>query len=294
MGTGAPVQQNRIIYLRLETRTKRDNHGQSRTQCCRHLSERGAERRMEQRKREATADRMIIDIHSHVIWGVDDGAETREQTFQMLRAAADDGIRKIICTPHITPGVYEFPEERFQEHLEISKEYIRQEGLPLRLTRGAELLYTELTARLLREGKAPTLEESRCPLIEFSPSDSWTHILSAVQAVSRAGFTPVIAHIERYPAIRTVEQVRLLKTSCFAYLQVNARTLTRKQPLLRRRYFDHLFQEKLVDFIATDTHAMPGRGTCMQEGMAALEQKYGEICAGHIRRQTYELFGGIL
>ena len=291
MGTGAPVQQNRIIYLRLETRTKRDNHGQSRTQCCRHLSERGAEGRMEQRKREATADRMIIDIHSHVIWGVDDGAETREQTFQMLRAAAEDGIRKIICTPHITPGVYEFPEERFQEHLETAREFIRREGLPLRLTRGAELLYTELTARMLRDGKVPTLEESRCPLIEFSPSDSWHHILNALQNVSRAGFNPVIAHMERYPAIRTVDQVRLLKTACCAYVQVNARTLTRKQPLLRRRYFDRLFQEMLVDFIATDTHSMPGRGTCMREGMSALKLKYGESCAEHIRIQTYGFFG---
>ena len=234
---------------------------------------------------------MSIDIHSHVIWGVDDGAETQEQTFHMLHAAVEDGIQKIICTPHMTPGVYEFPEERFLRHLDIAREYIEREKLPLCLTRGAELLYTELTPRLLREGKVPTMEGTRCPLIEFSPSDSWDHIREALHKVSRAGFTPIIAHIERYSAIHTIEQVKTLKSSCCAYVQVNARTMTRKQPLLRRKYFDRLFREMLVDFIATDTHALPGRETCMQDGISALRNKYGEKCAEHICQQTEVLFG---
>ena len=76
---------------------------------------------------------MYTDIHSHLIWGVDDGAETREETFRMLREAAADGIGRIICTPHVTPGVYEFPEGVFQEHFREAEEYIVQEGLPLQL-----------------------------------------------------------------------------------------------------------------------------------------------------------------
>ena len=234
---------------------------------------------------------MYIDMHCHVIWGVDDGASREEQTIRMLRDAAEDGIGKIIATPHMTPGVYEFPEERFQRHLAFARAYILRENLPLQLERGAEILYTEMTPRLLREGRIPTLENTRCPLIEFSPTDSWEHIREALQRISGAGFAPVIAHMERYPAIRSLEQVRMLKNNCRAMVQINTRSLLRKQPLLRRKFFDGLFREGLVDFVATDTHALPGRGTCMKEGLKALREKYGPEAEQIILRKTEQLFG---
>ena len=74
---------------------------------------------------------MYIDIHSHVIWGVDDGAEQKAETFRMLKEAAEDGIGKIVCTPHVTPGVYEFPEEAFLAHFREAEAFVRREGLDL-------------------------------------------------------------------------------------------------------------------------------------------------------------------
>ena len=233
---------------------------------------------------------LYTDIHSHVIWGVDDGAETKEETFRMLESAVKDGIGRIICTPHITPGVYEFPEEAFQSHFRQAQEYIAQKGLPLTLLQGAELLYTDSTPRLLREGKAPTLAGTDCALIEFSPTDTAAHITDALQKVASAGVIPVIAHMERYPAIHKIEQVKELKSRYRARVQINARSLTRKQPLLYRGFFDKLFREGLVDYVATDTHAMPGRETCMTEGMRALAEKYGENVASHILYQTEHFF----
>ena len=103
---------------------------------------------------------MYTDMHSHVIWGVDDGAKDREETWDMLREAVNDGISRIICTPHITPGVYPFPQDVFDDHFEQALAFIRKEKLPLSLYKGAELLYTDLTPRLLREGKVPTLAGS--------------------------------------------------------------------------------------------------------------------------------------
>ena len=232
---------------------------------------------------------MFTDIHSHVIWGVDDGADKKEETFRMLKEAVADGIGTIICTPHVTPGVYEFPEEVFLRHFAEAEAYIRQEGLPLQLYRGAELLYTELTPRLLREERVPTMAETKHALIEFSPTDTKEHIYDALQKVAGSGFIPIIAHMERYPAIRKIEQVKEMKSRFRALVQINARSLTRKQPLLRRGFFDGIFKEGLVDFIATDTHSMEGRGTCMTEGMKALAEKYGQAAADRIARNAEAL-----
>ena len=225
---------------------------------------------------------MYTDIHSHVIWGVDDGAETEEETFRMLREAAEDGISRIICTPHVTPGVYEFPEERFREHFRAAEEYIAREGLGITLQTGAEILYTDSTPRLIREGRIMTLAGTRYLLVEFSPTDTKDHIYGAVQKIAGAGMIPVIAHMERYPAIGKTEQAREMKQRFGAMIQINARSLVRKQPLLRRKFFDSLFRENLCDFIATDAHAMEGRGTCMKAGMEALRQKFGEEAARRI------------
>ena len=91
--------------------------------------------------------------------------------------------------------------------------------------------------------------------------------------------------MERYPAISKISQVEEIKSRYRALVQINARTLLRKQPLLRRGFMDQLFKRGLVDFVATDTHAMEGRGTCMTEGMEALRKKYGDILEEQIRRK---------
>ena len=235
---------------------------------------------------------MFVDIHSHVIWGVDDGAETQEETERLLREAAEDGIGTIICTPHITPGVYEFPEDVFQRHFARAEEFIREEGLPLRLYRGAEVLYTDNTPRLLREERIPTMAGTKHVMVEFSPTDTKEHIFDALQKVAGSGFIPIIAHMERYPAIGKISQVKELKSRFRAMVQINARSVTRKQPLLRRGFFEGIFKEDLVDFVATDTHAMEGRGTCLTEGMKALEEKFGEKTAKRIMENAERLVEG--
>lgn len=227
---------------------------------------------------------MYTDIHSHVIWGVDDGAEQKAETFRMLKEAVEDGVGRIICTPHVTPGVYEFPDEVFQEHFWEATEYIAKESLPLQLFRGAEILYTDNTPRLLRERRIATMAGTNYVLIEFSPTDSKEHIFDALQKVSGTGMIPVLAHMERYPSIGKIDLVRELKSRFRAMMQVNARTLTRKMPFWHRKYFDSLFREGLVDFVATDTHAMPGRETCMTAGMNSLREKYGDAIAGRIEK----------
>ena len=232
---------------------------------------------------------MYVDMHNHLIWGMDDGAENKEETFRMLDEAAEDNIHTIICTPHVTPGVYEFPEQKFLYNLREARNYIQQECLQLTLFTGAEILYTDSTPRLLREGRIPTLAGSEYVLVEFSPTESREHIFSALQKIAGAGFRPIIAHMERYPAIRTLDQVREMKSRYQALIQINARSLIRKQPFFRRPFFDGLFEENLADFVATDAHALPGRNSCMREGMAALQERYGSQTADRIRKMPETL-----
>lgn len=207
----------------------------------------------------------------------------------MLQAAAADQIDALIATPHVIPGLHPFPETRFRDHLERAREMIREEKLPLTLYPGAEIYYTEHTVRMLREGKVSTLANTDYILVEFHPQETYQHIRTALQNLSSAGYTPIIAHLERYLCIRSLKQVEEIKRGTHALVQINADTLLKKPPMLRRRYLKELFQMGRVDFIATDAHATPGRETCMTSAMHHLSQRYGHDMAEQVRHNTARL-----
>lgn len=230
-----------------------------------------------------------IDAHSHVIWGVDDGASIKEETINMLQAAAKDNIAKIICTPHIIPGIKPFQNELFEKHLTEAKEYIKNNNLDLMLYVGSEVFYTDSTARYIREGRLYGLAGTNRIMIEFDPDESKERICSGLQKIASTGYIPVLAHAERYKNIRNMSLIKEIKANYDTLIQINARSLIRKLPLLKRKYLDSLFREGMVDYVATDTHSLPGRETCMTEGMNKIIEKYGENTYNNILKATKAL-----
>ena len=219
---------------------------------------------------------MFIDLHHHLVHGVDDGAQDFEAAGRLLLRAGQDGIRHLIATPHMVPGQEEFPMEKYLSHLEMARAFCREKGLDLQLYSGAEILYTRDTPRLLQEGKALTLAGSPFVLVEFSPDDAFAHLREAAQRISGAGFIPVFAHIERYACLQKWQHVLELKQQFSVRCQVNGRTVIHRQGFFRRRQMDRLLENGLVDYIATDAHDMPGRGACMTQAFEALSQVWGE------------------
>lgn len=222
---------------------------------------------------------MFIDIHHHLIYGVDDGARDFEGTQRLVKEACADGIHYVITTPHITPGQVPFSYEDYYNHLQETQAWCVEQGYDMQLYTGAEILYTSETPRLLREGQVPTLANSRFALLEFSPLDPYKHIQEAVRRVGSAGFVPVVAHVERYESIKKTEQLYDLRDNFGARIQVNARTVIRKHSYFRGRWIHKIFDEELVDYIATDSHDMPERHVCMKAAYHKLKEDYGEKMA---------------
>lgn len=118
----------------------------------------------------------FLDLHTHVVYGVDDGARTEEQMRAMLDAAAANGITTLVATTHATPGLEAFPQERYQRHLDAAQAYCQQQGYGLRLYPGAELLYNPMLRDAARENGLPTLAGTDWVLMEFYrrlPPKSW-------------------------------------------------------------------------------------------------------------------------
>ena len=214
------------------------------------------------------------DIHSHFVYGIDDGAQTRADMEAMLDAAWKDGVAELTATPHVTPGVYAFDEALFSAHLEEARQYCRRRGYAMRLHAGAENLYTPALRRYAEEQRLTTIGDSRCVLLEFSPSIAYGEIAEAVSLLERCGYTPVLAHVERYRALRDF-RLRRLREETSALFQINCATILPGSALQARMRAWRWLRAGLIDCVATDSHDCGRRASRLMQAYALLAKRCG-------------------
>lgn len=230
----------------------------------------------------------MIDIHSHIIFGVDDGPKTLEDSLALINYAYKQGVRTIVATSHRRKGMFETPEETIRENFAILQGRLAQDLPDLQVHFGGELYYTSHSLARLEEGVFPTLAGTRYALIEFSSATPWKDIHTAVTNVLMLGITPVIAHIERYNALEfDKDRVReLINMGC--YMQVNSLHVLKPKLLgdkykvfkKRARYF---LEENLVHLVASDMHNLDSRPPYMKEAYDLIAKDFGQ-------RKAQELF----
>ncbi len=232
---------------------------------------------------------MFLDIHHHLIYGVDDGPRTFEETQAMLRQAYDQQVRQIVCTSHGTPGHHPFPSEQYVAHLEQTRAWCREVGLPMALYSGCEILYTDESPRLLKAGYFPTLGETWNVLVEFTPDADFKRLCDAARALGNAGFTVLFAHVERYSALRKIQHVETLRNEYGVLMQMNTSTVLMKKGFFTDRWVWKMLDEGLVDCVASDAHNVTSRCCTMKACYDALRARYDretamQLCGGFQRK----------
>lgn len=231
----------------------------------------------------------FVDLHHHLIYGVDDGAQSLEDMQKMILRAAEEGVADIVCTSHVTPGYEPFPKEKYFAHLEDANAFIREQGIDLRVHPGCEVLYTDAAARLLREGHFPTLAGSEVVLVEFIPDAPFRQLVEAASSFGIAGYNVLFAHVERYDALRSLKNVRTLREEYGVHMQMNANTVIGKKGFFTERWVKHMLGDGYIDCVATDAHNLTYRACKMRQCHEVLASKYGadradELCGGFQRR----------
>lgn len=224
----------------------------------------------------------FCDIHSHFIYGVDDGAKTRETMEAMLDAAYADGITSLFATPHVIPGVQPFDMEAYARHFDEACAYCQERNYAMALYAGAEIMYTPVLKDYVVDHRLPTLAGSDHVLMEFTPDITLQEMESAFDLMGRYGYITVLAHMERYACLFHKRAAAKVKKRHDVRYQVNANTILKKQSLIRSWYIHHWFQESLVDFVASDAHNVNTRPYQMKRAYTELERKYGQTYAGQL------------
>ena len=218
----------------------------------------------------------FTDIHHHVIYGVDDGAQTRKDSMKMLETAWKQKTRIIVATPHVTPGVSPIPVEKYEERLAELRQCCCDARIGVELKLGAEILYTDMTCGYLREGCVPTLAGTDYVLVEFMPGVRYDALKSALAGILRAGYLPVVAHVERYACLFTAARRALaLKQELKEVLfQMNASTVLGGRGFFGDLHTRRMLDEGLIDIVASDAHNMRERPTRMREAYIALKERF--------------------
>ncbi len=215
------------------------------------------------------------DIHMHIIPDVDDGANDMKEALSMLEKASSEGIKTIIATPH--SGAFDGLFNPVKKRYEALKEIAREKGITIDLRLGAEICVgskdIKSVIRNLKKKKYPTMNGTGYVLIEFDLcTDDFCDAEFCVSELTERGYTPIIAHAERYSY--TVDQIyELAEIGCL--IQVNYSDVLPGQ--FKSSDCDKankMLKDQRVDFLSTDAHGIEWRKPEIQRAIVYLYENY--------------------
>lgn len=216
----------------------------------------------------------LVDIHQHLLWGMDDGAESQQMMRDMLRCANEQQIRRIYATPHAVPGFHPFDTALYTQRLAEAKTYASEYGI--QVVSGAEVEWTYRTVDAIKQNCVPTLNGTEYVLLEFWPSVRWDEVEMAVKQLLCADFFPILAHVERYRCFFwNLRRAEDLKQQYPVLYQVNASSVLEHSGSVHTYSAKRLLHRQLADVVASDAHNCTSRPVNLLQAYHWLKTEYG-------------------
>lgn len=229
----------------------------------------------------------LIDIHTHILPGVDDGAENMERSAAMIRQACDGGTRCLFLTPHY--------RGKYREHYDPEKfrslaAQLQERCPEMRLILGSEVTYESAVPELLLEGKVLTLGGTEFVLLELFSKMPSSQVLRAVSETVRHGFVPILAHVDRYEVFRKQPKLVDEVLDMGGMIQLNADSVLGENGFWVKRFCHRLLKNGCVQFIASDAHDITHRSSNLSKCYSYVKKKYGSADADALfRRNALEI-----
>jgi len=221
----------------------------------------------------------MIDLHTHILPGLDDGARTLDESIQMCWISYGDGVRTIVATPHTLNGVYINDRATILTKVQELNSAIRnpQSAIPLRILPGADVRFCEGILLQLDQGNVTTVGD-RGQFLSIEFPFQWIPYRAEdilFQLMAR-GIIPIISHPERNLEIldRPKRYYEMIRMGCLG--QVTAMSLTGKFGHGIRKIVERFIKKRLVHIIASDAHSINGRPPILSEALRAAEKIVGK------------------
>jgi protein-tyrosine phosphatase len=224
----------------------------------------------------------MIDLHCHILPGIDDGAADLAMSLTMARAFVADGVTTVACTPHILPGLYHNTGPQIRQAVTALQHELDQEGIPLKLITGADVHIVHDFVGGLRDGRLLTLGDTRYVLVEPPHHTAPAKLEDMFFGLLVAGYVPILTHPERLSWINAHYDVMKRLVAGGVWMQITAGSLTGsfgRQPLY---WAERMLDEGCVHILATDAHDSKRRPPILGTGRHLAAKRVGDNEAEHL------------
>lgn len=212
------------------------------------------------------------DMHIHALFGVDDGAKTEEMMLAMVDAEYQDGVRFLCLTPHYHPGYFGDNRDAVLRAYEQLCRTAEVRWPDLKLGLGNELRYDRGCLSWLRDGLCHTMNGTNYVLVDFIEDEKNGRIHQALDRLLNAGYTPILAHAERYSRMKE-QDIREFRENG-VLIQVDTQSLFRGFGFFIQRRCKTLLKSRLVDLAGSDAHDLSRR----PPGISDFSKAIGNLC----------------
>jgi protein-tyrosine phosphatase len=224
----------------------------------------------------------MFDLHSHILPGIDDGADTLETALSMARLWVDQQISVVACTPHILPGVYNNTGPQIREQIAILQSHLDANAIPLRLVTGADNHIVPSFVQDLQRGHLLTLNDTRYALVEPPHNTYPAQLEDLFHAIQVNGYVPILTHPERllwayehYGVIARLADRGVL-------MQLTASSILGRFGRRTRDFALKMLEERRVHIVATDAHNTQTRPPDLLAAFRTLCEWVGEVEARNL------------
>ncbi len=204
-------------------------------------------------KKKNSTPRLKVDLHSHLIPGIDDGSQSMEESLRLLKGMEELGYEKVITTPHIMSDAYRNTPEIITNGLIALREAAKEEGLKLEIEAAAEYYLDDGFYDLIQKGDILTINEKYL-LFETSYFAKPIQLEEMIFAISSSGYIPLMAHPERYRYIKDPLKEYSRFKELGVMLQINLNSFSGHYGKKAKAFADFLSQEGMIDFLGSDVH----------------------------------------
>lgn len=225
----------------------------------------------------------MIDMHSHILPGLDDGAADWDQALAMARVALEDGITEMVCTPHWVLGKYENDRETVLLRFAEFEERLAAEKIPLKIHPGTELRIDTSIPERLKDGRLLTLNNgSGYVLIELPDETMPENLHEFFWNLQIDGYRPILSHVERNPYFRENPHRLFHWVENGILMQITAASLLEGFAEEIREFAFFLVQRRLVHMLVTDTHSLRMRKPQLSGARRVIENLAGPETAARM------------
>ncbi len=237
----------------------------------------------------------MIDLHSHILPGIDDGARSLDIALGMANQAVECGITHVVCTPHIHKGYFDNSLSSIRLSFKQFEQEVLKANIPLTLSFAAEVRVNEQIPIWARQGELPflgTYDNKHVLLLEMPHSHIPQGIDALVKWLSQQGIQALIAHPERNRELLSEPHKFewLQKTGCL--FQLTAGALTGRFGDKVEKFAHFLMQEKAFDVVASDSHDLTRRPNDMSEAFAIVEKFDSDLAINTFKRVPQTIVSG--